>query len=226
MNINFSNVILKATDATTYSLNKWNSLKDDVYETYINNAYVLLIKDKGKCSVSFTLEFEYTEEAQEMRENIIQYINSLDINIVDVINSQPAWGRKQILTLPYGPDLAKEMAKINKTSLGTKEIIYLLFGIKAKVIGFTYYNEFVEMMKQQKTMINKKTAQELLRTFWENTKDDYKTNPLLFNIIKTVIINLNNSLINNNSTQQLRIRFMEEFLVLTTNVPNSVKSTP
>lgn len=226
MNINFSNVNLKATDGSIVSISKWNSLKDDVYETYINNAYVLLVKDKGKCSVGFALEFEYTEEAQEIRENIIQYINSLGINIIDVINSQSAWGRKQIVSLPYGPDLAKEMAKINKTSLGTKEIIYLLFGIKAKVIGFTYYNEFVEMMKQQKTMINKKTAQELLRTFWENTKDDYKTNPLLFTIIKTVIINLNNSLINNNSTQQLRIRFMEEFLILSTNVPDSVKSTP
>lgn len=218
MNINLSNVVLKATDGSTMSLNKWNSLKDDVYETHINNTYVLLVKDNGKCSVGFALEFEYSEEAQEMRESILQYINNLQVSIVDIINSQPAWGRKQITSLPYGTELAQEMVNINKTNLGTKEIIHLIFGIKAKEIGFTYYNEFVEMMKQQKTMINKKTAQELLRTFWENTKDDYKTNPLLFTIIKTVIINLNNSLIANNSTQQLRIRFMEEFLILSTTV--------
>ena len=67
-------------------------------------------------------------------------------------------------------------------------------------------------------MISKKTAQELLRNFWENTKDDYKSNPLLFNIIKSVIISLNNQLKDSNSTQQLRLRFMEEFIILTTKI--------
>lgn len=222
--INFSNITLKATDGSIHNLNKWNSLKEDAYESSINDVYVILVKSKGTCSVGFSLEFEYTDQAPVLREELLNYIKNLDVNIIDVINSQPAWGRKQIVSLPYGAELAKEMVNINKTNLGTKDIIYLIFGIKAKEIGFIYYNEFVDMMKQQRTMINKKTAQELLRAFWENTKDDYKSNPVLFNTIKTVIVNLNSSLINNNSTQQLRIRFMEEFLILTVNY--SAKSTP
>lgn len=221
--INFSNIILKATDGSMHNLSKWHSLKEDAYESNIDNVYVILVKSKDTCSVGFTLEYEYTDQAPVLRQGILNYIDNLNVNIIDVINSQPAWGRKQIASLPHGVELAQEMVKMNKTNLGTKDIIYLLFGIKAKEVGFVYYNEFVEMMKQQRTMINKKTAQELLRAFWENTKDDYKTNALLFNIIKTVIINLNSSLINSNSTQQLRIRFMEEFLILTT---NSARNTP
>ena len=79
-------------------------------------------------------------------------------------------------------------------------------------------------MKQQKTMINKEVAQQLLKSFWENTRDDYKTNPILFNTIKSIIISLNTYLTNNNSTQQLRVKFMEEFLRITLN--DSVKNTP
>lgn len=224
--INFSNIILKATDGSMHNLSKWHSLKEDTYESNIDNVYVILVKSKDTCSVGFILEYEYTDQAPVLRQGILNYIDNLNVNIIDVINSQPAWGRKQIASLPHGVELAQEMVKMNKTNLGTKDIIYLLFGIKAKEVGFVYYNEFVDMMKQQRTMINKKTAQELLRAFWENTKDDYKTNALLFNIIKTVIINLNSSLINSNSTQQLRIRFMEEFLILTTNTTNSARNTP
>ena len=73
-------------------------------------------------------------------------------------------------------------------------------------------------MKEQKTMVSRKTAQDLLKLFWENTKDDYKTNPNLFNIIKSIIINLNSELKDSNSTQQLRLRFMEQFINLTMEV--------
>lgn len=146
------------------------------------------------------------------------FITLSSTNIINKIESQPAWGRKEILSLPHGVEIANTMKEMNKTSLGTKDIIYILFGIKAKVIGFTYYTEFVDMMKLEKTMINKKTAQNLLRTFWENTKDDYKSNHLLFNTIKSTIINLNSKLKDSNSTQQLRLEFMKEFLINTTEV--------
>jgi len=140
------------------------------------------------------------------------------MNIIEKLDSQPAWGRKEILSLPHGIEIANTMKEMGKTSLGTKDIIYILFGIKAKVIGFTYYTEFVDMMKLEKTMVNKKTAQDLLRTFWENTRDDYKSNHLLFNTIKSTIINLNSKLKDSNSTQQLRLEFMKEFLINTTEV--------
>lgn len=136
------------------------------------------------------------------------------MNILDQIKLKSAWGSKEILSLPYGEYLAAEMKKANKTNLGTKDIIYLVFGMRAKQIGFTYYSEFVDMLKLEKTMVGKKKAQELLRTFWENTKDDYKPNPKLFNIIKSVIVNLNSNLKDNNSTQQMRLSFMEQFIVL------------
>lgn len=136
------------------------------------------------------------------------------MNIIELLSTKSAWGRKEITTLPYGEILAGEMKKANKTNLGTKDIIYLLFGIKAKELGFTYYNEFVEMLKLEKTMVNKTVAQQLLKQFWENTKDDYKHNPLLFNTIKSTIISINSELTNNNSTQKMRIAFMEQFITL------------
>ena len=135
------------------------------------------------------------------------------MNILDQINLKSAWGRKEITTLPYGDILAEEMKKANKTNMGSKDIIYLLFGIKAKELNFESYSEFVDMMKLEKTMVGRKRAQELLRNFWVNTNEYYKPYPVVFNSVKAVIIKLNEELKDNNSTQQIRIKFMEHFLV-------------
>ncbi len=168
----------------------------------------------GDLASTFYLQWKDTIGTKEKSDELIKMSKE---TIVDIINKQPAWGSKQILTLPYGEMLSTEMKKMSKSSLGTKDIIYLLFGIKAKEVGFIYYDEFVNMMKQQKTMVSKKTAQTLLKTFWENTRDDYKSNPDLFNLIKSIIINLNSNLKESNSTQQLRIQFMEQFINLVFN---------
>lgn len=181
--------------------------------SYYNFKYMVDIY--GSIAPSMYLKWQGTQGTQEECNELINRANG---TIMDLLNSQPAWGRKEILGLPYGVEIAETMKTMGKTNLGTKDIIYILFGIKSKVIGFTYYDEFVNLMKTQKTMINRSTAQSLLKMFWENTRDDYKHNPLLFKTIKSVIINLNSQLIASNSTQQIRIRFMQEFLILTTNV--------
>lgn len=150
--------------------------------------------------------------------NVVENVKKdivMDVSVLEQIKDKSAWGRKEILSLNYGNELSKEMIRMNKTNLSSKEIVNILFSIKAKECGFIYYNEFVELMKLQKTMINKETAQGLLRMFWENTKDEYKSNPNLFNIIKSIIIGINNSLTNNNSTLQMRTKFMELFLEAT-----------
>lgn len=190
-----------------------NLMLGDMAISYYNHKY---LKDiYGPNYTYMQLRWKGVLGTPELADQLVVKANG---TVVDLINTKPAWGRKEVQSLPHGVELNKEMLALNKTNLGTKDIIYLLFGIKSRVIGFTYYNEFVDMLKLQKTMISKKTAQELLRNFWENTKDDYKSNPLLFNIIKSVIISLNSQLKDSNSTQQLRLRFMEEFLILTTNV--------
>ena len=188
--------------------------------SYYNFKY--LIDLHGENANFFVRSINQYNGTQELSDRLVKMANSSEL--LDSILAKSAWGRKELLSLPYGKELSEEMVKINKTNLGTKDIVYLLFGIKSKEYGFTYYNEFVDMMKQQKTMINKEVAQQLLKSFWENTRDDYKTNPILFNTIKSIIISLNTYLTNNNSTQQLRIKFMEEFLRITLN--DSVKSTP
>lgn len=181
--------------------------------SYYNFKY---LKDiHGDVSQYMQIEWKGMKGTEELAKKLVEMSKE---TLVDIIYKQSAWGSKQVLSLPYGDVLASEMVKIKKSSLGTKDIIYLLFGIKAKELGFTYYDEFVNLMKEQKTMVSRKTAQDLLKLFWENTKDDYKTNPNLFNIIKSIIINLNSELKDSNSTQQLRLRFMEQFINLTMEV--------
>ena len=136
-------------------------------------------------------------------------------SVVEVVHTQTAWGRKQIKTLPYGNEICNEMYKLKKTSLGTTDILEILFSIKAKELNFNSYNEFLEMMKLEKTMMGKSEAQSLLRQFWNNTNEEYKHSAVLFNTIKTVIININDSLISSNSNKKIRAKFVEEFLTLT-----------
>lgn len=133
-------------------------------------------------------------------------------SLVEQIRSKTAWGRKEIQTLPYGSFISEEMKKNNKTNVNSNFIIHFLFKAKAQETGFLYYNEFKEMMDGQKTMISKQTAQDLLKEFWNNTKEDYKHNPTLFNNIKEVIIELNESLISSNSSSALSFRFMEYYI--------------
>ena len=135
------------------------------------------------------------------------------MNIVDIINTQDAWGRNQVLDLPdYGNKIHSIMLSLNKTTQSRKEILYILFGIVASEIEYTSYMEFIDFLKQQKTMVSRKTAEDLLRQFWTNTCSDLKHNPTLFNIVKQSIVSLQHVLIDSNSTQQLRLLYIEFFI--------------
>ena len=138
------------------------------------------------------------------------------MNIVDIIKTQDTWGRNQVKELPtYGTQISDVMLSLNKTNQSKKEVLYILFGIIASEIQYTSYMEFIDFLKQQKTMVSRKTAEDLLRTFWTNTCNDLKYNPTLFNIVKQSIISLQHVLIDSNSTQQLRLLYIEFFITYT-----------
>jgi hypothetical protein len=138
------------------------------------------------------------------------------MNIVDIIKTQDTWGRNQVKELPtYGIQISDVMLSLNKTNQSKKEVLYILFGVIASEIQYTSYMEFIDFLKQQKTMVSRKTAEDLLRTFWTNTCNDLKYNPILFNIVKQSIISLQHVLIDSNSTQQLRLLYIEFFITYT-----------
>ena len=135
------------------------------------------------------------------------------MNIVDIIKTQDTWGRNQVLELhDYGNKIHSIMLSLNKTTQSRKEILYILFGIIASEIQYTSHMEFIDFLKQQKTMVSRKTAEDLLRQFWTNTCSDLKHNPTLFNIVKQSIVSLQHVLIDSNSTQQLRLLYIEFFI--------------
>ena len=195
-----------------------NNLKEEAISYY---NWIFLNGDKSLFYVikGVVGNIELANKLVEMSKSIPQTVSinkeEVTMSVMDQIKNKSAWGRKEILSLEYGNELSKEMIRMNKTNLSSREIINILFSIKAKECGFMYYNEFVELMKLQKTMINKETAQGLLRMFWENTKDEYKHDTKLFNTIKSIIIGINNSLTNNNSTLQMRTKFIELFVEAT-----------
>lgn len=138
------------------------------------------------------------------------------MNIVDIIKTQDTWGRNQVKELPtYGTQISDVMLSLNKTNQSKKEVLHILFGVIASEIQYTSYMEFIDFLKQQKTMVSRKTAEDLLRTFWTNTRNDLKYNPTLFNIVKQSIISLQHVLIDSNSTQQLRLLYIEFFITYT-----------
>lgn len=66
-------------------------------------------------------------------------------------------GRNQVLELPgYGDKIYSVMLSLNKAS-PQKEVLYILFSIIASEIQYTSYMEFIDFMKQQKTMVSRKT---------------------------------------------------------------------
>ena len=138
------------------------------------------------------------------------------MNIVDIIKTQDTWGRNQVKELPtYGTQISDVMLSLNKTNQSKKEVLHILFGVIASEIQYTSYMEFIDFMKLQKTMVSRKTAEDLLRQFWNNTRDDLKINPALFNIVKQSIISLQHILVDSNSTQQLRLFYIEFFITYT-----------
>ena len=138
------------------------------------------------------------------------------MNIVDIIKTQDTWGRNQVKELPtYGTQISDVMLSLNKTNQSKKEVLHILFGVIASEIQYTSYMEFIDFLKQQKTMVSRRTAEDLLRTFWINTCNDLKYNPILFNIVKQTIISLQRVLIDSNSTQQFRLLYIEFFITYT-----------
>ena len=138
------------------------------------------------------------------------------MNIVDIIKTQDTWGRNQVKELPtYGIQISDVMLSLNKTNQSKKEVLHILFGVIASEIQYTSYMEFIDFMKLQKTMVSRKVAEDLLRTFWTNNCNDLKHNPILFNIVKQTIISLQHVLIDSNSTQQLRLLYIEFFITYT-----------
>ena len=104
------------------------------------------------------------------------------------------------------------MTHLNKTNLSTKEVTYLLYGLVAKEVGFTYYYEFIDFMKLQKTMLSKKAMSDLLHQYWNNTSEYLP--PHVQTLVATTLQTIENNLTASNSTQQVRLVFMQTFIGL------------
>ena len=136
------------------------------------------------------------------------------MNIVQTYQTQSSWGTKELTTMPYGLEISKIMKKGGKTSLGYKDIISTLYVILSTETGFTCYNEFKDRMSAENTMLSKAHVTEILKSFWVETCDYYRQDPVLFNNVKKVVINLQGNLVNSNSNPRLVLSFMEEYIVL------------
>ena len=141
------------------------------------------------------------------------------MNIVDIIKTQPSWDREQVLSLPvYGQQIHDEMMKVNKPNWSSKEVLYVLYSVVSRTVNYPNPYAFIEYMKLQKTMVSRKKAQQLLKSFWGNTCISLHDNPELHFIVKRTIISLNGVLQeNNSSTQQMRVWWLDFFLTYALN---------
>ena len=139
------------------------------------------------------------------------------MNIIDIIKTQPSWGRKQVLSLPiYGQQMYDEMMKVDKTNWSSKEVLYVFYSLVCQSVNYSNPFAFISYMKLQKTMVSRKKAQQLLKSFWGNTCISLHDNPELHFIVKRTIISLNGTLQeNNSSTQQMRVWWLDFFLTYT-----------
>lgn len=138
------------------------------------------------------------------------------MNIVDIIKTQPSWDREQVLSLPvYGQQIHDEMMKVNKPNWSSKEVLYVLYSVVSRTVNYPNPYAFIEYMKLQKTMVSRKKAQQLLKFFWENTCYSLHDNPELHSIVKRTVISINEMLQDNNSTQQMRVWWLDFFLTYT-----------
>lgn len=135
------------------------------------------------------------------------------MNIIELLNTKTSWGRNQLQEIPnYGEAIKVELNHLNKTNLSTKEVTYILYGLVARDVGYTYPHEFIDFMKLQKTMLSKKTMQELLNQFWHNSCDHLP--PHVQHLVAQTLQHLDEKLLSSNSTQQIRLTFMQTFILL------------
>lgn len=138
------------------------------------------------------------------------------MNIIDIIKTQPSCGRKQVLSLPiYGQQMYDEMMKVDKTNWSSKEVLYVFYSLVCQSVNYSNPFAFISYMKLQKTMVSRKKAQQLLKFFWENTCCSLHDNPELHSIVKRTVISINEMLQDNNSTQQMRVWWLDFFLSYT-----------
>ena len=67
-------------------------------------------------------------------------------------------------------------------------------------------------MKYQTTMINKSTAQSILRQYWEAVNQELRSNPDVFNLVKDAVIYVNSTLIQSNSRPKM-IRSFKAYII-------------
>lgn len=130
------------------------------------------------------------------------------MNISEIILSQPAWTTKKAAELPVvGNNIVIYMKGQGKTSLGSKDVLDVAYRVICSVLNFTFYNEFEELMKLQTSMISRSTVQDLLKQYWLAVKDELRTTPLVFELVKNAITHINSSLVDSNSRPKTITQF-------------------
>lgn len=134
------------------------------------------------------------------------------MDIIKIIKSKTSWGRKQVVEIHpiYGVLLADHMKSIDKTNISTDVVIDSLFILVANRCNYTYYNEFIDIvLSQNKTMMGKDKVNELITKFIYASEDDHES-------LTTVMAEVSNSLLSNNSYKVIIMSFKEQFIILNT----------
>ena len=136
-----------------------------------------------------------------------------------LIKEQNSWGRKEVLSLRFGTEIAEKMEKKGKTNMSSQDILFISYQLHATKTSYAFCNEFLEMMQCQETVMNTKEAISFLKEFWENTKEEMKPTPDVFNRVKTIIIQMHGILVEKKSVSNLELRKMFVTLYMDTVEP-------
>lgn len=124
-----------------------------------------------------------------------------------------SWGRNQALSLPVvGMYIRNQMVALDKTSMKAEDILDFAYDCVCLNLGFEFNKEFDNLMKYQTTMINKSTAQSILRQYWEAVNQELRSNPDVFNLVKDAVIYVNSTLIQSNSRPKM-IRSFKAYII-------------
>lgn len=124
-----------------------------------------------------------------------------------------SWGRNQALSLPVvGTYIRNQMVSLDKTSMKSEDVLDFAYDCVCLNLGFEFNKEFDDLMKFQTTMINKATAQSILRQYWEAVNQELRSNPEVFNLVKDAVIYVNSTLIASNSRPKM-IRSFKAYII-------------
>lgn len=136
------------------------------------------------------------------------------MNISTIILNNTSWGcNKTEKEIPVvGATIKIYMKGKGMTNANSDVVLDIAYKAVCSKLNFTYSNEFEELMKYQTTMIGKETAQGILRQYWDAVKDELKSTPQVFNLVKETVIHINSTLVDSNSRPKM-IKSFKSYII-------------